>query len=168
MKVFWQRKYNPSAECLAKTAGFDNLEQMVLQTPRVVSTETTPAAFFTMGFSSLRLVFDPTYPNVDETKFYKCNWKHFYGDVKEAKPLDAPEPRGKEVDTSLYVDSDHAGDKRVRCSRTGYFIFLNLAPVMWLSKRQSTIETSVFGVEFVAMKTCALGPCGHNCHQTTS
>jgi hypothetical protein len=27
-----------------------------------------------------------------------------------------------------------------------------MAPIMWLSKKQSTIETSVFGAEFVAMK----------------
>jgi len=35
------------------------------------------------------------------------------------------------------------------CSRTG---FLNMAPVVWFSKRQPTVETSVFGAEFVAMK----------------
>jgi hypothetical protein len=28
----------------------------------------------------------------------------------------------------------------------------NLAPIIWLSKQQATIETSVFGAEFVAMK----------------
>ena len=66
--------------------------------------------------------------------------------------MDAPEPRGKEVDLRLYVDSDHAGDKLHRRSRTGYFIFLNSALVNWLSKKQATIETSVFGAEFVAMK----------------
>ena len=40
----------------------------------------------------------------------------------------------------------------MRQSRLGFFAFLNKAPVMWLSKKQSTIETSVFGAEFVAMK----------------
>jgi len=64
----------------------------------------------------------------------------------------APEPLGKEVDLSLYVDSDLAGDSKTRRSRTGYFIFVNSALIMWLSKRQATIETSVFGAEFVAMK----------------
>ena len=37
-------------------------------------------------------------------------------------------------------------------SRTAFFIFMNLAPVMWASKMQATVETSVFGAEFVAMK----------------
>jgi hypothetical protein len=52
----------------------------------------------------------------------------------------------------LFVDSDHANDKNTRRSRTGYFIFLNEAPIAWLSKKQSTVETSVFGAEFVALK----------------
>ena len=50
------------------------------------------------------------------------------------------------------VDSDHAGDKGVRLSRTGFIIYLNLAPIVWYSRKQSTIKTSLFGAEFVAMK----------------
>jgi hypothetical protein len=53
----------------------------------------------------------------------------------------------------MMVDSDHAGKKRTLHSRTGFFIFYcNLAPIIWLSKQQATIETLVFGAEFVAMK----------------
>jgi len=52
----------------------------------------------------------------------------------------------------MFVDSDHAGDKSIRRSRTGMLIFCNNALIDWVSKRQSTIETSVFGAEFVAMK----------------
>ncbi|EJK60248.1 hypothetical protein THAOC_19435 [Thalassiosira oceanica] len=52
----------------------------------------------------------------------------------------------------MYVDSDHAGEKKTRRSRTGFFIFLNSALIQWLSRRQPTIETSVFGAEFVALK----------------
>jgi hypothetical protein len=99
-----------------------------------------------------RVVFDPTYPEIDMRDFKECDWKSFYGDVKEAIPPNAPDPRGKEVDIRLYVDSDHAGDQLTRRSRTGFFIFLNMAPITWFSKRQATIETSVFGAEFVAMK----------------
>jgi len=99
-----------------------------------------------------RLVLDPTYPEIDYSNFPEHDWTSMYGDVKKAVPLNAPEPRGKEVDTRLFVDADLAGDARVRRSRTGFFIFVNSALVMWLSKRQATIETSVFGSEFVAMK----------------
>jgi hypothetical protein len=34
----------------------------------------------------------------------------------------------------------------------GFLIYLNMAPIVWHSKKQSTIKTSVFGAEFVAMK----------------
>ena len=80
-----------------------------------------------------RLVFDPTYPEIDWNNFMEHDWKHFYGDVTEAIPPDAPEPRGKEVEIRMLVDSDHAGDKLTRRSRSGYFIFLNSAFIAWLS-----------------------------------
>jgi hypothetical protein len=72
--------------------------------------------------------------------------------MEEAIPLDMPPPLGKDVDLHMMVDSDQAGDKRTRRSRTGFIIFCNLAPIIWLSKQPVTIETSVFGIEFVAMK----------------
>ena len=99
-----------------------------------------------------RMVFDPTYPDIDKSQFKECDWKPFYSSAKEAVPGNAPEPRGKDVDLRLFVDSDHAGDTVTRRSRTGFFIFMNMALVSWYSKKQSTIETSVFGAEFVAMK----------------
>ncbi len=76
----------------------------------------------------------------------------FYGDVKEAIPPNMPPPLGKDVDLCMMVDSDHVGEKRSRRSHTGFIIFCNLAPIIWLSKQQATIETSVVGAEFVAMK----------------
>ena len=69
-----------------------------------------------------RIVFDPTYPDIDMTSFKECNWKHYYGDVVEAIPPNAPEPRVKNVDLRMFVDSDHAGDKRTRRSRTGFIL----------------------------------------------
>ena len=102
-----------------------------------------------------RLVLDPTYAPV-EYKEFKLNqdWTQFYGDAEEALPPNAPEPLGKEVELRAYVDSDHAGDKATRRSRTGFMIFMNMAMVNWLSKKQSTVEGAVFGAEFVAMKQC--------------
>ncbi len=63
-----------------------------------------------------------------------------------------PPPLVKDVDLRMMVDSDHAGDKRIQRFRTGFIIFCKLAPIIWLSKQQATIETSVFVAEFVAMK----------------
>jgi len=52
----------------------------------------------------------------------------------------------------VFVDADHAGDTVTRRSRTGILIYVNRAPVMWTSKKQSSIETSTFGSEFCALK----------------
>ena len=99
-----------------------------------------------------RLVFDPTYPDINMSHFPQCVWKEFYGEVSEAIPLHAPKPLGKDVDIRMMVDSDHAGDKLTRRSCTGFLIYVNNLLVDWLSKRQPTIESSVFGAKFVAMK----------------
>ena len=52
----------------------------------------------------------------------------------------------------IFVDSEHVGDKLTRQSRTGYIIFLNNDPIAWLSNKQASIENSVFGAEFLAMR----------------
>ncbi len=72
--------------------------------------------------------------------------------MEEAIPPNMPSPLSKDVDLRMMVDSDHEGGKKSRRSCTGFIIFCNLAPVIWLSKQQATIETSVFGAEFVAIK----------------
>jgi hypothetical protein len=100
-----------------------------------------------------RIVFDPTYPEIGMGSFKVCGWKKFYGDVKQATLPNAPKPIGKEIDLHLFVDSDHTVDRLTRRSRKRYFIFMNMAPINWHSKKQGTIESSIFGAEFVAMKT---------------
>jgi hypothetical protein len=97
-------------------------------------------------------MFDLTYTSGDMGAFIKTYWKSMYGDVKEMIPPDAPVPRGKEVDLRLFVDYDHAGEQFTRRSRTGYVIYLNMAPIVWFSKHQPTVESSMFGAECVAMK----------------
>jgi hypothetical protein len=99
-----------------------------------------------------RVVFDPTYPDIDMLAFIKTDWKPMHGDVKEAIPPNAPVTRGKKIDLCLFLYSDHAGEHFTRHSRTGFVIYLNMAPIVWFSKRQPTVESSVFGDEFVAMK----------------
>ncbi len=114
------------------------------------------AALHIMGYLQLkhnsRLVFDRMYPTIVESDFPQNDWTEFYGDIKEAIPHDMPEPLGKEVEIRMMYDSDHAGCKCTRRSRTGILIYCNLALIQWVSKWQPTIETSVFDAEFVAMK----------------
>jgi hypothetical protein len=65
-----------------------------------------------------------------------------------------PEPRGLGFTMNAKVDADHAADTVSRRSRTGFFVYLNCSLVYWMSKKQSSVESSSFGSEFVAMKQC--------------
>jgi len=105
-----------------------------------------------------KMVFDSSSPtfSVKTNKLPRPDWLDFYKDVQEQVPHDAPEPRGQAVELTAFVDSDHAlmhGDTVTRRSRTGIFLFIQNAPIVWFSKKQTSVETSIFGSEFSAMKT---------------
>ena len=101
------------------------------------------------------LVFDPSVPEIDRTKFRQEDWSATpYGNCIEEIPSNAPLSRGIGFLMRALVDSDFAGDLIIRRSRTGFIIYLNGAPIYWFSKRQTCIETSSFGAEFIAMKQC--------------
>ena len=51
----------------------------------------------------------------------------------------------------VYVDSDHAGDKETRRSRTGYIVMLNGGPISWQSKLQSAVALSSTEAEYYAL-----------------
>ena len=102
-----------------------------------------------------RIVFDATNPYIDESLFNPDQdgmWKDFYPDAEESVPPNAPEPRGRRITTSCYVDADHAGNLMTRRSHTGIIIYLNNTPIITYSKRQNTVESSSFGSEFVALR----------------
>ena len=64
-----------------------------------------------------------------------------------------PEPLGRAVNIYTFVDANHAGNVVTRRSHTGILIFVQNSPILWLSRRQNTVETSTFGSEFVALRT---------------
>jgi hypothetical protein len=80
------------------------------------------------------MVYDLSYPTIDMDVFKPNDWKSFYGNVKESIPSNALGQRKKYVDLRLYVDSNHAGEKRTCCSRTGFFVFMNTALVRYAWK----------------------------------
>lgn len=98
-----------------------------------------------------RLVFDSTFvPDLNDGP--DQDWQEFYPGVEEEIPVNAPKALGKSVQMICFVDSDHAGDLLTRRSRTGVLIYLNRSPILWYSKKQSCIETSTFGSEFMGLK----------------
>ena len=94
---------------------------------------------------------------IDELKFERRDWTSSeFGHIDgiEELPPNAPEPRGFGFTIRAKVDADHATDTVTRRSRTGFIVYLNSAPIYWMSKKQSSIESSSFGSEFTAMKQC--------------
>ena len=101
------------------------------------------------------MVFDPTEPDIDMNEFQKEDWSATpYGDSNEDIPANALPPKGIGFTMRAFVDSDHAVDLVTQRSRTGFIIYLNSAPIYWFSKKQTSVETSSFGSEFIAMKQC--------------
>jgi len=98
------------------------------------------------------LVFDDSSIKWTENDFQSYDWTDFYQEASEKIPPNAPEPRGNCVQINAFVDANHAGNKITRRSHTGILIYLNKAPIIWYSKAQSTVETSTFGSEFIAMR----------------
>lgn len=104
----------------------------------------------------MSLYMDHRPPNLDTTMVRSDReaFKVFYRDAKEEMPTRMPEPHGRPVLMTAFVDASHAANKKTRRSHTGYVIFINRAPIVWHSKKQNTIEASTFGSEFIAMKAC--------------
>ena len=57
------------------------------------------------------MVFDPTEPEIDYSKFQREDWSATpYGNCTEEIPQNIPEPLGIGFLMRAFVDSDHAGD----------------------------------------------------------
>ena len=73
------------------------------------------AALHIMGYLKLRhnyrLVFDPSYLDIDHSNFWDYDWTDLYEGAVEAIPPNAPWPRQKEVDLCMFIDSNCAGNK---------------------------------------------------------
>jgi hypothetical protein len=75
------------------------------------------------------MIFDDLEVQWDSESFPKHDWTNYYRDAKEKLPPNMPEPQGNPVKINCFI-----------------------APILWYSKAQSTIESSTFGAEFVATK----------------
>jgi hypothetical protein len=95
---------------------------------------------------------EPDYSALPEQDF---DWTYtVYGEVTELKPKDAPEPLGKHVRLTHYVDANLFHCMVTGRSVTGILHLANKTPIDWYSKKQNTVETATYGSEFVAARTC--------------
>ena len=94
-------------------------------------------------------------PDFSELPNFEFDWsKSVYGELHEQIPQDAPEPLGKFVTLSHYVDANLMHDMVTGRSITGILHLVNKTPIDWFSKKQATVETATYGSEFVAARTC--------------
>ncbi|KAL7570518.1 hypothetical protein ACA910_004294 [Epithemia clementina (nom. ined.)] len=93
-------------------------------------------------------------PNYYDIEVPQHDWmRTVYGNVKEVIPEDIPEPKGKPVVTTSYVDANLYHDVVTGKAVTAILHLLNQTPIDWYSKKQGTVETATFGSEFSAAKT---------------
>ena len=81
------------------------------------------------------------------------DWTRIYGNDLEEIPKDAPEPLGKSVTTTAFLDDNLLHDLITGRSVTAVLCFFNLTPGDWYSNRQATVENATYGSEFVATET---------------
>ena len=102
------------------------------------------------------MVFEPSEPLVDKSLFKRKDWttSEFGFSLDEALLTNMLQHRGMEFFIRAFVDADHAGDTITRRYRTGFRVYLNSAPLYWLSKKQTIFGPLLFGSEFMTMKEC--------------
>ena len=78
-----------------------------------------------------------------------------YPDAHEDIATDFPTAYGRELETAVFFDADHAHDHvtLTRRSISGLIVFVGSTPVLWHSKRQGCIATSTYCAEFISMRS---------------
>jgi hypothetical protein len=106
-----------------------------------------------MRFASIRVrTEEPDFSDIPGPEYdwtYRVN-----GKIKELLPKDAPEPLGKYITLSHYVDANLMHDITSGKSVTGILHLVNKTPIDWYSKKQATVETATYGSEFVEARVC--------------
>ena len=93
-------------------------------------------------------------PDFLSLKDQEYDWtRSVYSGACEQIPHDIPKRLGKHVQTTHYVDANLHHDLATGKAVTAVLHFLNQTPVDAYTKRQSTVETTTYGSEFVAART---------------
>jgi hypothetical protein len=94
-------------------------------------------------------------PDYSDLPTVITDWsKSIYGKLDEVVPSDAPEPLGKYVTLTHYVDANLMHEVATGRSVTGILHIINKMPLDWYSRKQATVETATYGSEYVAARVC--------------
>jgi hypothetical protein len=109
--------------------------------------------YYLKTFLKWRVIIDTSYPDLSVYPVEDdSNQMEFYPDSGEEIPKGIPPEKGPRVRMTDCVDDDHAHDLVTRRSIIGILVMLNNTPIIWISKRQKTLETSTYGSELVASR----------------
>ena len=123
------------------------------QSPRVGHLERLKRIYsFLRNYKKTSIKFRTDLPDYSCYKPMEHDWSQVYGPTQEEIPEDAPEPRGKPVITTTFADANLMHDLLTGRSCTGVLHMVNKTPIDWFSKKQSVVETAVYGSEFVAAR----------------
>jgi hypothetical protein len=93
----------------------------------------------------------PDYSKIGDRHY---DWDHsIYEGAREIIPKDIPEPLGKSIVLTTYVDANLYHDMITGRSITGILHLVNQTPFDWFSKTQPTVETTTYSSEFIAART---------------
>ncbi len=104
------------------------------------------------NYKKTAIKFNIEMPDYSQYEVLPCNWGHIYHPCSEEIPHNMPEPRGKPILMTTFVDANLLHDMVTGRSCTGIIHMLNKTPIEWFSKRQNTVETATYGSEFVAAR----------------
>ena len=94
-----------------------------------------------------RILLDTSDPPIREKAVVSStghNWTEFHPDACEDFPQNVPSPERNMATLTCRVDADHARDQVTRKSVTGIVLLMNNTPIVAISKRQKSVETSTF------------------------
>ncbi len=91
-------------------------------------------------------------PDYSMYEVVKYDWGEVYADSVEELPPDMPEPKGKPVRTTTFVDANLMHDLTNGKSVSGIIHMINLTPTDWYCKKQNRVESATYGSEFMAAR----------------
>ena len=89
---------------------------------------------------------EPDYLDLPKVEFDCCTT--VYGNVKEIVPDDIPEPLGRPVKLTMYVDANLFHDMMMGHTVTGILHLINQTPFELYCKKQATVKTAPYRPKF--------------------
>ena len=92
-------------------------------------------------------------PDYSGYSYLKPDWGHIYHPCVEDIPNDIPDPCGKSVLTTTFIDANLLFYFVTGRSATDIIHMLNKTPINWFCKKQNIVESASYGSDFTAFRT---------------